>query len=171
MSAVSETKSICAAPTCQRSSRKACFSGVFLTRQELLMLLKGDASTVFEPNPRPLSRHQDWPRQPFQAHSKTMQPPQEDVGRNRASMNHIEQVFRARFDERHLAKRIECFFRHGTRIAILGGLGPSGFGFEQCIHDPLPVAFGDFGIARRQIRAGEMPIECRLVIRLVLRAE
>ena len=95
---------------------------IVLPRQELLMLLPGDASAVFEANTRPLARHQDRPRQPFHTHGKTVEPSQEDVGRNGAFSNHIQEVLRACFDECQFAKRIEGFLRNRTQVTILGGL-------------------------------------------------
>jgi hypothetical protein len=90
-----------------------------------------------------------------------MQSSQEDVRRNGAFSNDVEEVLGASFDQRQFANWSEFPFGHRTDIAILSEFGPRGFRFLQRIHDSLPVAFGDLGIPSRQTRAGRITVENR----------
>ena len=61
----------------------------FAVRQ-FLVILPGNAASVFEANPRPLSRRKRRPRQLPHSHGEVMHAAQNEIRRNRASQNPSE---------------------------------------------------------------------------------
>jgi len=103
--------------------------GVRLTGDNSLVFLLCNRPFDFEADGRPLAFGHHGPGQPAHVEGEVVQPPQIHVGRNRAFLQGLENVFRLRLQQHPPAKRAERF--------ILDGRFPAGPGF-------VPLGLDDF---------------------------
>lgn len=141
---------------------------VAFTRQNLLMFLPGDAALFLELNgwPTLLGQHRPW--QPGHIEREVLEPPQKDICADGAISQHTQEVFRAGFQDGQLSDGVECLVPHCPHPAILGW---ALFELGGFVHDELPGAGGNLRVRGRQIRAGDLQIDGRLLARLVFRVQ
>src|SRR5581483_9532848 len=77
-------------------------------------------------------------------------------------------MLRARFQKRQMPDVVKGFVLDGGLPAALGLIL---FKLYYFIHDELPVPRGDLRVAGRQIRAGDLQIHSRLLLRFLARME
>src|SRR5215212_12193275 len=68
--AVSETRSICAAPTCQKQFKESAAFGALFRGEQFLVFLGRHTATLLVTHLRPLARGQDRQRQPASVSAK-----------------------------------------------------------------------------------------------------
>jgi hypothetical protein len=136
---------------------------VLLHIEQSLRFVGSDGPPGFELQPRPLLVHDDGPRQPTHAQSEAVQPAHKDVRRDRAALEHLQDLLGAGFNHYEMPQRIERGFIEGAFVSLRGAVGTGGLGLLHRVHDVLPGALTDLGIARDKIRAGHVRIEGGLI--------
>ena len=129
------------------------------------MFLPGDRALapVFHFGP-PLFREHG-PGQPAHVEREVVNAPQVNVGGHPAALQHAQEVVRLRLEHGQIVEALKGAVFAGDLPARLGD---AGFEFDDFRHHALPGAAGDLGIADSEVSAGDLPIDQRLLMRLVL---
>ena len=135
-----------------------------LTADNGLVFVKGDRPFVLELDRWPLAFGDDGAGEPVHVEGEIVDASQKDVGRNRAVVHRVQQMFGLRFDQSGRSANLV------KRLVLLRDIpslfGAAGFVPAHFVHDVLPVAFGKVGVAVLQINLGDLqihsPVACRL---------
>ena len=142
--------------------------GILLALNNFAMFLPGDGALFLEPDFRPLPFDNHRPRQPGHVQREVVQPPQINIRGHCAVFQHAQKMFRARFQHRQTAKAVKGFVLDGRLPAVLR---LPLLELDHFIHDELPVAGGDFGIAGGQIRPRDLQVHGGLLHRFLARVK
>ena len=132
------------------------------------MFLPSDTALLTVVQSGPLFPGQDRPGQPRHGQGEVVEPAQDVVGRDRARLQRLQEVFRPRLQDRQGAERIERVFLQRTYIPFACALLHPLLGFDQFVHDGLPGPRHDVGIAGGKIGAGDLQVDRGLTVGLIL---
>ncbi len=133
-----------------------------------LMFLPRDCPFFAITDCGPLSFGHYRPGDPIHVQGEIVESAQKGVGRDRALLQHPQEVFRSRFENRKLAQKVERLVLHRDLPTVLVG---AVLELYQFIHYRLPRACGGGGITRLPIHAGQLATESRSVLGFILRGD
>ena len=139
--------------------------GIAFTLHDALVLVPSDRAlgAVFHFGPAFFGQH--GPGQPAHVEGEIVNASQIDVGGHPAALQHAQEVVRLRLEHGQVAEALESAVFAGDLPARLGD---AGFEFDDFRHHTQPGAAGDLGIADGEVSAGDLTIDQRLLMRLVL---
>src|SRR5208282_1207021 len=141
---------------------------VAFTGEDFLMFLPSDSTLFLELNHRPTFLGQHRPRQPGHVEGEVLEPSQKDIRADGAVFQHTQEVFRAGFQNGQLSDGVERLVPHRPHPTVLSR---AFFELGGFVHNELPGAGGNLRVSGRQISAGDLQIDGRLLPGLVFRVQ
>ena len=142
--------------------------GVWVGSDDFFVLAPGDRSPLAKPHLRPLAARDDRSWQPIEVEREVLNLAQVQVRRDRAGLEHRQEMLRVGFDDDTGSNVIEGGMFDGAQPAGLGGIV---LGFDERINGVLPGAFAQTVITRGKEGLRHLQIHGWLAHGLILRQD